>query len=116
MTSRMSALARPYIDRVAAMAVADALKVDSISPSNGPGGGGTTVTITGKGFIGVEKVTFGGVEATNVTIYSDSKLTADSPAAPADSVDIQVVTPGGVTAKKRQGCLLVCARGNEGQP
>jgi hypothetical protein len=92
-------LGSPDIAKVAAMAVADALKVESVSPDSGPGAGGTTVTITGKGFIGVEKVTFGGVDAKNVTIYSDSKLTAGSPAAASDQVDIRVVTPGGETPK-----------------
>jgi hypothetical protein len=74
------------------------LQVLKISPSTGPAAGGTTVTIHGTGFIGVKKVTFGGVPATDVTIYSDSKLTADSPLAPAAKVDIQVVTPAGTSA------------------
>jgi len=75
------------------------LEVNSVSPGSGPRNGGTKVTIRGQGFVGVEKVTFGGVAATNVTIHSDSKLTADSPAANGSQVDIQVVTPAGTSAK-----------------
>ncbi len=99
-------LGSPDIAKVAAMAVADALAVETVSPIGGSKDGGTTVTITGEGFIGVEKVTFGGVDATNVTIYSDSKLTADSPASASDQVDIQVVTPAGETAKSSKDIFL----------
>ena len=70
------------------------VQVTSISPGSGPAAGGTTVTIHGKGFIGVHEVDFSGIPATNVTIYSDSKLTADSPAA-AGKVDIQVLVWAG---------------------
>jgi Pro-kumamolisin, activation domain/IPT/TIG domain len=90
-------LGSPDITKLASFAVNDELQVEKISPSSGKGSGGTTVTITGKGFIGVQKVTFGGVDATNVTIYSDTKLTAVSPVAPADQVDIQVFTYDGGT-------------------
>ena len=90
-------LGSPDIAKLASFAVNDGLQMDKVSPSSGKGSGGTTVTITGKGFIGVQKVTFGGVDATNVTIYSDTKLTAVSPAAPADQVDIQVFTYDGDT-------------------
>jgi subtilase family serine protease len=90
-------LGSPDITKLASFAVNEELQVDKISPSSGKGTGGTTVTITGKGFIGVQKVTFGGVDATNVTIYSDTKLTAVSPAASADQVDVQVYTYDGDT-------------------
>jgi hypothetical protein len=90
-------LGSPDIAKLASFAVNDEFQVDKISPSSGKGTGGTTVTITGKGFIGVQKVTFGGVDATNVTIYSDTKLTAVSPAASADQVDVQVFTYDGDT-------------------
>jgi hypothetical protein len=69
--------------------------ISSISPSSGPGGGGTTVTVNGIGFAGVSKVKFGTAAATHVTIYSDSKLTAATPAASADTVNVQVTTPSG---------------------
>ncbi len=72
--------------------------ISDFTPSIGPAAGGTVVTITGVGFIGVEKVTFGGVEGAHLTIHSDSKLTVETPAAPGLLADIALVTPGG-TAK-----------------
>ena len=69
------------------------LTVSSIHPSSGAGKGGTTVTVEGSNFIGVSKVTFGSADAKHVTIYSDSKLTAESPAATADQVQIEVSVP-----------------------
>jgi hypothetical protein len=81
------------------LAMMDGIAVESISPDVGPAGGGTTVTIHGKGFVGVKKVTFGGVDGAHLTIHSDSELTAESPATVAGAVDVQVVTPGATTAK-----------------
>ena len=70
-------------------------KVDSYSPYNGPASGGTKITIVGSGFIGVEKVTFGGVAGTHLTIDSDTKLTVETPEAPSEFATIKVETPGG---------------------
>jgi hypothetical protein len=92
-------LGSPDVTSVISRSLTGFIEVDSVSPDKGPWEGGTTVTIHGKGFVGVKKVTFGGVDATHVTIYSDSKLTAESPAASGDQVDIQVVTPAGDTPK-----------------
>jgi hypothetical protein len=72
--------------------------ISDFTPTTGPSAGGTVVTITGVGFIGVEKVTFGGVAGTHLAIHSDSKLTVETPAAPSLLAEIAVVTPGG-TAK-----------------
>jgi hypothetical protein len=69
--------------------------VDSYSPENGPAAGGTKITIIGAGFIGVEKVTLGGVEGTHLTIESDTKLTVETPVAPGEEATIKVETPGG---------------------
>jgi hypothetical protein len=71
------------------------VELDSISPNHGSPDGGTKVTITGKGFVGVSKVTFGGADAKNITIHSDTKLTADSPAGTDDQVDVKITTPAG---------------------
>jgi len=57
--------------------------ISSISPAQGPVGGGTVVTITGAGFFGSPIVTFGsgpGTEvATNVTVLSPTELQATVP-------------------------------------
>ena len=90
-------LGSPNITTVIAKSVG-APQSSSFSPDFGPGAGGTKVTIHGTGFVGVQKVTFGGVRGTQLTVYSDAKLTIKSPPAPGDSVEIEVVTPGG-TAK-----------------
>ena len=89
-------LGSPDITKVVALA-AGGPRVDSYSPLNGPAAGGTTVTITGGGFIGVTKVTFGGVAATHLTILSDTQLTVESPVAPAELAPIEVFTDGGNT-------------------
>lgn len=70
-------------------------RIDSYSPENGPATAGTEVTIYGAGFIGVEKVTFGGVDATHLKVYSDKKLTVEAPEAPSEEATIKLQTPGG---------------------
>jgi hypothetical protein len=70
--------------------------ITNFSPDSGPASGGTLVTITGTGFIGVEKVTFGGVTGTNLKIESASKLTVETPAhVGGNAMLIELVTPGG---------------------
>ena len=51
----------------------------SISPDQGHGGGGTTVTIAGKAFYKVTAVDFGGEPAESYTIDSETSLTAVAP-------------------------------------
>lgn len=70
--------------------------VSSIAPDNGPEAGGTVVTITGSHFAGTTGVDFGTTPATNVTVISDTKITATAPAG-TGTVNITVTTPGGVT-------------------
>lgn len=49
----------------------------SISPTNGVAG--TTVTITGTGFVGITAVTFNGVNATSFNVVSSTSITAVCP-------------------------------------
>ena len=63
-----------------------------------PLAGGTSVTIPGQGFTGATAVDFGTVAATSFTVTSDSQITATSPAESAGTVDVTVVTPGGISA------------------
>ena len=72
--------------------------VTGISPTSGPLGGGTSVTITGSGFTGATAVNFGGTAATSFTIDSDTSITAVSPAESAGTVDITVTSADGTSA------------------
>jgi large repetitive protein len=71
--------------------------VSAVSPGSGPGGGGTPVTITGSHFTGATAVSFGVNAATNVTVGSDSQITATAPTG-SGTVDVTVTTPGGTSA------------------
>ncbi len=69
--------------------------VASLSPSSGPSEGGTTVTITGTGFLGATAVTFGPTAATSFQVVSATQITAVAPAGIQGTHNVQVVTPGG---------------------
>src|SRR5687767_9213106 len=64
--------------------------VTAISPSSGTTSGGTSVTITGTGFLTGATVTLGGTAATNVTVVSSTSITATTPAHAAGTVDVVV--------------------------
>lgn len=63
-------------------------RIDSISPTEGPAIGGTTITVTGINFSAVSYVTVGGALCTNLTIVSDTSMTCLTPAGTAGSVDV----------------------------
>ncbi len=71
--------------------------ISSIAPSSGPPAGGTSVTITGSGFTGATKVSFGAVAATSFSVISDTQITAVSPAQATGSHYIVVTGPGGTS-------------------
>jgi hypothetical protein len=72
--------------------------ITGIAPSSGPLAGGTSVTITGSGFTGATKVSFGAVAATSFNVVSATQITAVSPAQAAGSHYIVVTGPGGTSA------------------
>ena len=75
--------------------------VTSFSPGSGPVG--TTVTITGSALTGTTAVTFGSTAATNVTVISDTSVTAMVAAGTSLGVEtITVTTPGGSTPSGSQ--------------
>jgi hypothetical protein len=78
------------------------LAVTGISPTSGPAG--TTVTITGTGFVNVTEVRFGTTDATSYSVVSSTEITAVAPAfalvaphIPATE-NITVVTSNGTSA------------------
>ena len=71
--------------------------IGGFTPTHGPAG--TPVTITGGGFRGATKVTFGGTLATSFTVNSGSQLSAVVPAG-AKTGKIKVITAGGTATSK----------------
>ncbi|MFJ9915100.1 IPT/TIG domain-containing protein [Actinacidiphila glaucinigra] len=68
----------------------------SLSPTQGPASGGTTVVLTGSGFGGASDVRFGSTAATSFTVNSATQITAVAPAG-SGAVAVTVTTPGGTT-------------------
>ncbi|MCL4443123.1 MAG: IPT/TIG domain-containing protein [Actinobacteria bacterium] len=76
--------------------------INSISPSGGFSYGGTTVTLSGAGFVqGRTVVNFGTVPSPSVVVQSSSELTAVSPPE-SGTVSVTIQTPGGTTAPTSQ--------------
>jgi IPT/TIG domain len=71
--------------------------ITSISPSSGPTGGGTAVTIQGSGFTGATAVLFGGASATGIAVEGDTVIVATSPPG-SGTANISVTTPSGSSA------------------
>jgi|GEM_PF-1096396 len=74
--------------------------VTGVAPPNGPAAGGTSVTITGTGFLvggaGPVTVTFDGVPGTSVVVVDDTTITVDTPAGvPGASIDVVVSNANG---------------------
>ena len=67
----------------------------SVQPGSGPTGGGTTVTVTGSGFMAGMKVFFGDAESTDVTPASAQQVLAVTPPGPNGLVDVTVENPDG---------------------
>ncbi|MFF0160497.1 IPT/TIG domain-containing protein [Streptomyces sp. NPDC005263] len=73
--------------------------VASVSPSQGPAAGGTTVTVTGTGFTGATTVRFGAKPATSFTVDSSTQITAVSPSG-TGSVNLTVTTSQGTSIQQ----------------
>lgn len=72
--------------------------VSGVSPTSGSTAGGTVVTLTGSGFTGATAVYFGAVASSDVTVNSDTQITAVSPAEAVGTIDVTVVGTGGTSA------------------
>ena len=75
--------------------------VTKLNPAAGAAAGGTSVVITGSGFVGLSgagAVKFGTVDATSYAVNSPTQITAVAPAGVAGStVDVTVTTPAGIS-------------------
>jgi hypothetical protein len=71
--------------------------VTGLAAAAGPLAGGNAVTITGVHLTGATAVSFGANAATNVTVVSDTQITATAPAGSAGTVDVRVTTPNGTS-------------------
>ncbi|MGA4731946.1 IPT/TIG domain-containing protein [Micromonospora taraxaci] len=76
-------------------------RIDTVSPGQGPTGGGTTVTVGGSGFVpGATVVTICGktIPATQVTVAAGGRsLTFRTPPCPAGTTTVVVSTDGGTS-------------------
>ncbi|MEA2335758.1 MAG: hypothetical protein QOG40_2248, partial [Solirubrobacteraceae bacterium] len=72
--------------------------ITGVTPGSGPAAGGTTVTLTGTGFVGVIGVHFGSTAAAGFTTSSAGSLSAVSPPATAQTAHVTVTTPNGTSA------------------
>jgi len=77
--------------------------VDAIAPAKGPEDGGTKVTVTGTGFAKGAEVTFGGQPATDVTVVSDTRITALTPPGAVGPVAVVVTNPDQPPATVKKG-------------
>lgn len=78
-------------------------QVTSISPVSGPIAGGTTVTITGSGFVAGATVAIGGVAATGAVVGGSTSLTAVTGTHATGLADVTVTIPGPRSATLAQG-------------
>ena len=77
--------------------------VTGIAPNAGPASGGTSVTITGTGFLANPTVTFGGTIASSVSLLNSSTITATTPAHAAGQVSVVVTNSDGQNATLTSG-------------
>lgn len=76
-------------------------RVDSLSPSSGPAGGGTWVTVSGSGLRRATAVAFADTRAATVEVLSDTQLRVLSPPRAPGPADVTVSTAGGTSAGVR---------------
>jgi len=70
----------------------------SVSPPSGSTNGGTVVALSGSGFLDGITVNFGNSPLTNITVASDTVITATTPANSAGSTNVTVTNPDGQSA------------------
>jgi len=71
--------------------------ITKLTPTKGPAGGGTTVTITGTHLLGTTAVRFGAVPAASFIVRSATSIAAVTPAETSRTVDVTVTSPEGTS-------------------
>jgi hypothetical protein len=90
-------------------------QVTAVSPTEGPTGGGTEVTISGSGFGEAIAVEFGAVAAQTFTVNAEgSSITAVSPKEAAGAVHITVRSPGATSATSESDLFTFVAPAKKG--
>jgi IPT/TIG domain/Galactose oxidase, central domain/Kelch motif/Peptidase family C25/S-layer homology domain len=78
--------------------------VTSLLPASGPAIDGTSITITGMGFVAGATVKIGGVGATSVVVVNGTTITCNTPALPAGTLnDVVVTIPGPLSGTLTKG-------------
>lgn len=72
--------------------------VTNVNPGHGPSTGGTSITITGTGFLAGAEVIIGGVPATDVVVVNDTTITATTSAHNPGVNDVVINNPDESTA------------------
>jgi hypothetical protein len=84
-----------YYTVVNARFFAPAPTIDAVVPVSGPTTGGTSITIYGSNFRSGATVKIGGVDATNVVVINDTKITCKTPSNSSGSKDVVVTNLNG---------------------
>jgi surface protein len=69
--------------------------INSLTPSSGAVAGGTTVTITGTGFVSGATIMFGGAQCLAPIVNSSTSLTCSTPSFPSGTANVVVTNPDG---------------------
>ena len=77
------------------------VSIDTLTPSSGTAGGGSTIEISGSGFTGATAVDFGRNASSDFTVTSDTTIAAVAPVG-AGVVTVQVVTPSGTSSSSSE--------------
>lgn len=83
--------------------------LSTISPNAGVAAGGTTVTLTGSGFVAGLTVTFGGLAASNVVLVSPTQIIATTPPGTIGAAVVLVTNPGGLISGLASGFTYAAA-------
>jgi len=81
--------------------------IKTVSPDSGSVSGGTRITMTGSRFVAGATVTVGSKSATEVSVDSETQITATVPVGTVGPADVTVTNPDGKSASKKAGFVYV---------